>query len=113
AGIAVISTPNIQQLESLNDVVARITTVIGRETIPDSVVRAADQLEPHRDGRARRAVGQPTTTFTKLDAAPANHLRRRQPRRIAGAGATVSHRPGRRRAPHPPHRGLGLATANI
>jgi two-component system sensor histidine kinase KdpD len=37
----VISTPNIHHPESLNDVVARITNVIGRETIPDSVVRAA------------------------------------------------------------------------
>ena len=45
AGINVISTVNIQHLESLNDVVERITGVVQRETIPDAVVRAADQIE--------------------------------------------------------------------
>src|SRR6202048_325281 len=45
AGIEVISTVNIQHLESLNDVVQRITGIAQRETIPDSVVRAADQVE--------------------------------------------------------------------
>ena len=45
AGIDVISTLNIQHLESLNDVVQRITGVTQRETIPDSVVRAASQVE--------------------------------------------------------------------
>jgi two-component system sensor histidine kinase KdpD len=45
AGITVISTLNIQHLESLNDAVARITGVVQRETIPDSVVRAADQVQ--------------------------------------------------------------------
>ena len=45
AGINVISTVNIQHLESLNDVVTRITGVTQRETVPDSFVRAADQIE--------------------------------------------------------------------
>ena len=45
AGIDVISTVNIQHLESLNDVVERITGVRQRETVPDEVVRAADQIE--------------------------------------------------------------------
>jgi two-component system, OmpR family, sensor histidine kinase KdpD len=45
AGIDVISTVNIQHLESLNDVVQRITGVTQRETIPDSIVRTADQVE--------------------------------------------------------------------
>jgi two-component system sensor histidine kinase KdpD len=45
AGINVISTVNIQHLESINDVVERITGVRQRETIPDEVVRAADQIE--------------------------------------------------------------------
>ncbi|HWD71553.1 MAG TPA: ATP-binding protein [Actinomycetota bacterium] len=45
AGINVISTLNIQHLESLNDVVERITAVAQRETIPDAVVRAAGQIE--------------------------------------------------------------------
>ena len=45
AGIEVISTVNVQHLESLNDVVERITGVVQRETVPDSVVRGADQIE--------------------------------------------------------------------
>jgi two-component system, OmpR family, sensor histidine kinase KdpD len=45
AGIDVITTVNIQHLESLNDVVMKITGVPQRETIPDAVVRAADQVE--------------------------------------------------------------------
>ena len=45
AGIDVITTVNIQHLESLNDVVAGITGVTQGETVPDAVVRAADQVE--------------------------------------------------------------------
>src|SRR4051794_35760320 len=45
AGIDVISTLNIQHLESLNDVISRITGVTQRETVPDDVVRRANQLE--------------------------------------------------------------------
>ncbi|MGB6039541.1 MAG: universal stress protein, partial [Gordonia sp. (in: high G+C Gram-positive bacteria)] len=45
AGIDVLSTVNIQHFESLNDVVTQITGVVQRETVPDQVVRAADQIE--------------------------------------------------------------------
>ena len=45
AGITVISTLNIQHLESVNDVVEQITGVKQRETIPDAIVRRADQVE--------------------------------------------------------------------
>jgi two-component system sensor histidine kinase KdpD len=45
AGIDVITTVNIQHLESLNDVVAAITGVVQNETVPDDVVRAAEQIE--------------------------------------------------------------------
>ena len=45
AGIDVVSTLNIQHLESLNDVVARITGVVPLETVPDDVVRRAEQVE--------------------------------------------------------------------
>lgn len=45
AGIDVISTVNIQHLESLGDVVETITGVRQQETIPDEVVRRADQME--------------------------------------------------------------------
>lgn len=45
AGIDVISTMNIQHLESLNDVVAAVTGVRQRETVPDQVLRDADEIE--------------------------------------------------------------------
>jgi len=45
AGIDVYSTMNVQHVESLNDVVARITRIRVRETVPDSVVDAADEVE--------------------------------------------------------------------
>ena len=45
AGITVISTLNIQHLESVNDVVEQITGIKQQETIPDAVVRRADQIE--------------------------------------------------------------------
>jgi two-component system sensor histidine kinase KdpD len=44
AGINVVSTLNVQHLESLNDVVEAITGIRVRETIPDSVVDDADEL---------------------------------------------------------------------
>jgi two-component system, OmpR family, sensor histidine kinase KdpD len=44
-GIHVYTTLNIQHLESLNDVVAQITGVIVRETLPDSVLEQADEVE--------------------------------------------------------------------
>ena len=45
AGIDVHTTLNIQHVESLNDVVARITRIRVRETVPDSVLDAADDIE--------------------------------------------------------------------
>ncbi len=45
AGIDVITTVNVQHIASLNDVVEKITGVTQRETVPDAVVRAADQIE--------------------------------------------------------------------
>ncbi|HEY6667436.1 MAG TPA: histidine kinase, partial [Propionibacteriaceae bacterium] len=45
AGITVITTVNVQHLESLNDVVYEITGVRQRETVPDAVVRQAEQIE--------------------------------------------------------------------
>jgi two-component system, OmpR family, sensor histidine kinase KdpD len=44
-GIDVYSTVNVQHLESLNDVVAQITGVVVRETVPDRVLDEADELE--------------------------------------------------------------------
>ena len=45
AGIDVFTTLNIQHLESLNDVVAKITRIRVRETVPDSIIDRADDLE--------------------------------------------------------------------
>jgi two-component system sensor histidine kinase KdpD len=45
AGIDVYSTLNIQHVESLNDVVAQITRIRVRETVPDSIIDRADEIE--------------------------------------------------------------------
>ncbi len=45
AGIDVYTTVNIQHVESLNDVVAQITRVRVRETVPDSIIDRADDIE--------------------------------------------------------------------
>src|SRR3954449_10581719 len=44
-GIDVFTTMNIQHLESLNDVVARITRIRVRETVPDSILDLANEVE--------------------------------------------------------------------
>ncbi|HVV31983.1 MAG TPA: sensor histidine kinase KdpD [Vitreimonas sp.] len=45
AGIDVFSTMNVQHLESANDIVAKITRVQVQETVPDSVLSLADEIE--------------------------------------------------------------------
>ena len=45
AGIDVYTTFNIQHLESMNDVVAQVTGVIVRETVPDSLIDQASEIE--------------------------------------------------------------------
>ncbi|MCU1581775.1 MAG: two-component system, OmpR family, sensor histidine kinase KdpD [Microbacteriaceae bacterium] len=78
AGINVISTVNIQHIESLNDVVQSITGVVQRETIPDSVLRAADQVElvdlAPESLRHRLAGGHIYPAGT-IDAALSNYFR--------------------------------------
>ncbi len=44
-GVNVYSTLNVQHLESLNDIVAQITGVVVRETLPDKVLETADEVE--------------------------------------------------------------------
>lgn len=44
AGISVVSTVNIQHIESLNDIVARITGIQIHERVPDSIIDAADEV---------------------------------------------------------------------
>ncbi|MGY3061606.1 two-component system sensor histidine kinase KdpD [Streptomyces sp. TE3672] len=78
AGIDVVTAVNIQHLESLNDVVERITDVPQRETIPDEVVRRADQIElvdmPAEALRRRMAHGN-IYAPEKIDAALSNYFR--------------------------------------
>ena len=77
-GIDVISTVNIQHLESLNDVVHKITGVSQRETIPDSVVRAADQVElvdMTPEAIRRRMAHGNIYAAEKVDAALSNYFR--------------------------------------
>jgi two-component system, OmpR family, sensor histidine kinase KdpD len=78
AGIDVITTVNVQHLESLNDVVLNITGVRQRETVPDAVVRAADQIEladlSPQALRRRMAHGN-VYQAEKVDAALANYFR--------------------------------------
>src|ERR1700733_4157440 len=45
AGIDVFTTVNIQHVESLNDVIAQITRIRVRETVPDAVLDRADDIE--------------------------------------------------------------------
>ena len=78
AGIDVISTVNIQHLESLNDVVETITGVPQRETVPDAVVRAADQVElvdMTPEALRRRMAHGNIYPPDKIDAALANYFR--------------------------------------
>lgn len=44
-GIDVYTTVNVQHIESLNDVVAQIAGVVVRETVPDQIIDAADEVE--------------------------------------------------------------------
>ncbi|MEU3463229.1 sensor histidine kinase KdpD [Streptomyces sp. NPDC006733] len=78
AGIDVVSTVNIQHLESLGDVVESITGVRQRETVPDEVVRRADQIElvdmSPQALRRRMAHGN-IYASDKVDAALSNYFR--------------------------------------
>ncbi|MEU4610738.1 MULTISPECIES: sensor histidine kinase KdpD [Streptomyces] len=78
AGIDVITTVNIQHLESLGDVVESITGVRQQETVPDEVVRRADQIElvdmSPQALRRRMAHGN-IYKPDKVDAALSNYFR--------------------------------------
>ena len=102
---------NIQHLESLNDVVEQITGVKQRETIPDAVVRRADQIElvDMTPEALRRRHGARQHLPRRADRRRARQLLpARQPRRAARARAAVGRRPGRRR----PRRSTASATAS-
>ena len=78
AGIDVITTVNVQHIESLNDVVEQITGIVQRETIPDAVIRAADQIEvvdlAPQSLRDRLSAGL-VYPAERIDAAMSNYFR--------------------------------------
>ncbi|MGR0318469.1 ATP-binding protein [Agromyces sp. ZXT2-3] len=78
AGIDVISTVNTQHIESLGDVVYEITGAQQRETIPDAVLRGADQVEvvdlAPQALRDRLATGL-VYPAERIDAALSNYFR--------------------------------------
>ena len=78
AGITVISTLNVQHLESVNDVVEQITGVKQRETIPDAIVRKADQIElvdMAPEAIRRRMAHGNIYPAERIDAALGNYFR--------------------------------------
>ncbi len=78
AGIDVITTVNVQHLESLNDVVEKITGVRQRETVPDAVVRAAEQIEVidlAPEALRRRMAHGNIYAPDRVDAALSNYFR--------------------------------------
>ena len=78
AGIDVISTVNVQHLASLNDVVEKVTGVPQRETVPDEVVRNADQVDlvdMSPEALRRRMAHGNVYAADKVDAALGNYFR--------------------------------------
>jgi two-component system sensor histidine kinase KdpD len=79
AGITVITTVNVQHLESLNDVVTQITGIEQQEKVPDEVVRAADQVELvdiTPEALRRRLAHGNVYAPERIDAALSNYFRR-------------------------------------
>lgn len=81
AGIDVVSTVNIQHLESLNDVVEQITGIKQRETVPDARVRSAEQTTSSTSRRNRSATAWPAGSST---------TRRRSTQRSATSSAPAT-----------------------
>jgi two-component system sensor histidine kinase KdpD len=78
AGIDVITTVNIQHLESVNDVVEKITGIRQQETIPDAIVRRAEQIEivdVTPEALRRRMAHGNIYTADKIDASLTNYFR--------------------------------------
>jgi two-component system, OmpR family, sensor histidine kinase KdpD len=78
AGIMVLSTVNIQHLESLHEVIERITGVVQWETVPDEVVRRAEQIELvdiTTEALRRRMAHGNIYRPERVDAALANYFR--------------------------------------
>jgi two-component system sensor histidine kinase KdpD len=78
AGIDVVSTVNIQHLESVNDVVERITGVKQQETVPDAWVRSAEQVQlvdMTPEALRRRMAHGNVYPADRIDAALGNYFR--------------------------------------
>ncbi|UDY34562.1 sensor histidine kinase [Dermatobacter hominis] len=78
ADIDVVSTVNIQHLESVNDVVERITGVRQQETVPDAWVRAAEQVQlvdMTPEALRRRMAHGNVYPADRIDAALGNYFR--------------------------------------
>ncbi len=78
AGIEVITTLNIQHLESLNDVAKQVTGVEQHETLPDAVARRADQIElvdMTPEALRRRMVHGNVYPPNRIDAALTHYFR--------------------------------------
>jgi two-component system sensor histidine kinase KdpD len=78
AGIDVLTTLNIQHLESLGDVLTEMTGVQQRETVPDAVVRQADELELvdlSPEALRRRMVAGDIYPPDRIDAALSHYFR--------------------------------------
>lgn len=78
AGIDVVGTVNIQHLESLQDIVESVTGIRQQETIPDEVVRRADQIElvdMSPEALRRRMAHGNIYAPAEVDAALSNYFR--------------------------------------
>ncbi|MDQ1392303.1 MAG: two-component system, OmpR family, sensor histidine kinase KdpD [Acidimicrobiaceae bacterium] len=77
AGISVVTTLNVEHLESVNDVVERITGIAQRETVPDAVVRAADVelVDMSPEAIRRRMAHGNIYPAERVDLALANYFR--------------------------------------
>lgn len=79
AGITVVTTVNVQHLESLNDVVTQITGIEQQEKVPDEIVRSADQIELvdiTPEALRRRLAHGNVYAPERIDAALSNYFRR-------------------------------------
>ena len=105
AGIDVYTTLNIQHVESLNDVVAQITRIRVRETVPDLVLNKADDIEVidlSPDELIQRLQGRQGLRPEAGRARAQPLFLARQPHRAEGTRAPAD-RPARRRAASDPY----------
>jgi len=113
AGIDVISTVSIAHLESLSDVMAKITGVTPRQTVPDPVVRAADEVqlvdiapEVLRDRMARGHIYPPRQAAAALGGwCQTGNLAALRELALLWLAATLAKSPQRHRGGHDLSRG--------